>query len=110
VILESSAGVPVDDVVLRKSAADAGRQKLSEARPLLAAIGADIQGTTKFWRYQRQISPGIQEYIEAQSFAHYLEHGTLITYDQVKQSLVNQKDGLAVGPNRIRVPDRITST
>ena len=100
-ILESSAGVPVDDLVLRKSAADAGRQKLlGEARPLLAAIGADIQGDAKFWRYHRQISPGIQEYIEALSFAHYLEHNTLITYDEVKQSLVNE-DGLAVGPRNI---------
>jgi predicted translin family RNA/ssDNA-binding protein len=41
----------------------------------------------RFWRYQRQVSPGLQEYIEALSFAHYLQSGTLITFDAVQRSL-----------------------
>jgi len=44
--------------------------------------------------YQRQVSPGLQEYIEALSFAHYLEHRTLITYDQV-QATLNDAEGVA---------------
>jgi predicted translin family RNA/ssDNA-binding protein len=32
------------------------------------------------WRYQRQISSGIQEFIEAVSFDHYLRTQTLITH------------------------------
>lgn len=32
------------------------------------------------WRYQRQISSGIQEFIEALSFDHYLRTQTLITH------------------------------
>ena len=41
----------------------------------------------RFWRYQRNVSPGLQEYIEALSFAHYLEHQTLISYAEVQESL-----------------------
>ena len=36
-------------------------------------------------------SPGLQEYIEALSFAHYLEHRTLIPYTQVQASLCNDE-------------------
>jgi hypothetical protein len=49
----------------------------------------------RFWRYQRQVSPGLQEYIEALSLAHYLEHGTLITLEQVQRSL-SDDDGIPV--------------
>jgi hypothetical protein len=41
----------------------------------------------RFWRYHHQVSPGLQEYIEALSFAHYLEHKTLITFEQVQNTL-----------------------
>ncbi|KAF9895212.1 hypothetical protein FE257_000114 [Aspergillus nanangensis] len=39
------------------------------------------------WRYQRQLSSGIQEFIEALSFHHYLEHQRLITLSEVKSHL-----------------------
>lgn len=39
------------------------------------------------WRYQRQISGGIQEYMEAISFEHYLRHQTLITLAEASKSL-----------------------
>lgn len=45
--------------------------------------------------YQRQVSPGLQEYIEALSFAHYLQNGNLISYEQVQASLCGA-DGVAV--------------
>lgn len=45
--------------------------------------------------YERQVSPGLQEYIEALSFAHFLEHGGLITYEQVQATLCGA-DGIAV--------------
>lgn len=32
-------------------------------------------------------SPGLQEFLEALSFTNYLEHGTLITYNQVLKLL-----------------------
>jgi hypothetical protein len=34
------------------------------------------------WRYQRQISPGIQEYIEAISLRRYLQSEGLISYEE----------------------------
>ena len=39
------------------------------------------------WRYQRQLSPAIQEFIEALSFQHYVETQTLITIEQVAARL-----------------------
>ena len=39
------------------------------------------------YRHQRQISPGIQEYVEALSFQRYLETQTLITYHEA-QSMI----------------------
>jgi predicted translin family RNA/ssDNA-binding protein len=41
-------------------------------------ITADLVGINA-WRYQREISGGIQEYMEAVSFEHYLRHQQLIT-------------------------------
>ncbi|KAI5283372.1 hypothetical protein KEM52_003406, partial [Ascosphaera acerosa] len=35
------------------------------------------------WRYQWQISPGVQEFIEALSFKHYLETGRIISCEEV---------------------------
>jgi len=41
----------------------------------------------RFWRHQQTVSPGLQEYIEALSFAHYLEHRRLVTYHEVQHAL-----------------------
>ncbi|KAI2758312.1 hypothetical protein DTO006G1_6828 [Penicillium roqueforti] len=51
------------------------------------------------WRYQRQISPGIQEFIEAISFDHYLRTETLITHAECSarvppQILISEEDYL----------------
>lgn len=35
------------------------------------------------WRYQRQVSPGIQEFIEALSFDHYLRTQKIITHAEI---------------------------
>ncbi|KAH8100500.1 Translin family-domain-containing protein [Cristinia sonorae] len=70
-------------------AAAQGREKLKEIQKLFAAVGAEVQGD-RFWRYQRNVSPGLQEYIEALSFTHYLETGKLISYDEVQQSLTGE--------------------
>lgn len=39
------------------------------------------------YRYQRNLSPAIQEFIEAVSFAHYLQHQELITIDGIRAML-----------------------
>lgn len=50
------------------------------------AIAPDLVGINA-WRYQRQISGGIQEYMEAISFQHYLQHQILITLSESLKSL-----------------------
>ncbi|KAG8631326.1 hypothetical protein KVT40_000466 [Elsinoe batatas] len=50
-------------------------------------VASDLQGSNNY-RYARQISGGNQEYTEAVTFHHYLEHGKLISYDDLRQRLV----------------------
>ncbi|MCJ1251152.1 hypothetical protein MMC30_008383 [Trapelia coarctata] len=53
---------------------------------LFASVAPDMQGINA-WRYQRQVSPGVQEYVEAVSFQHYLETQRLITYGEAQGKL-----------------------
>ncbi|KAH8646598.1 Translin [Tricladium varicosporioides] len=55
------------------------------------AIAPDLEGINA-WRYQRQISGGIQEYMEAISFEHYLRTQTLITMEEASKSLPDTID------------------
>ncbi len=75
-------------------AARRGRENLGQVHLIYATMKAELVGD-RFWRYERQVSPGLQEYIEALSFAHFLEHGTLITLPQVQQTLCDS-DGVPV--------------
>ena len=50
------------------------------------SIAPDLAGINA-WRYQRQISGGIQEYMEAISFEHYLRHQSLITIEEAAKTL-----------------------
>jgi hypothetical protein len=50
------------------------------------SIAADLIGINA-WRYQRQISPGIQEFMEAISFEHYLRTQKLITLEEASKNL-----------------------
>lgn len=52
----------------------------------LLSIAPDLAGINA-WRYQRQISGGIQEYMEAISFEHYLRHQKLISVNEAAASL-----------------------
>ncbi len=51
-------------------------------------ISPDLLGINA-WRYQRQVSPGIQEFMEALSFEHYVRHQTLITLEEASKSLAS---------------------
>lgn len=79
-------------------AASQGRQKLKEVQTIYARMGLDLEGD-RFWRYERQVSPGVQEYVEALSLVHFLEHGTLITYDQTQETLSDPSTGQLVRSN-----------
>lgn len=66
--------------------------RIDQILQLFARIAPDLQGI-KGWRYQRNISGGIQEFIEALSFDHYLRTQTLITQPEVTARL---PDGIMV--------------
>lgn len=63
--------------------------KLVHIERFFAEMRPDLEGD-QFWRYQRAISPGLQEYIEALSFAHYLTHNSLITWAEVQNRLSDE--------------------
>lgn len=66
------------------------------------SISADLQGLNA-WRYARNITGGNQEYMEAAIFQHYLETGTLLTYqDSVEQLRTLGGEG---GPVQLTVED-----
>lgn len=75
-------------------AAARAREKLKEVQALFASIRPELVGD-RFWHYQKNVSPGLQEYIEALSFAHYLETGTLISFAEVQKS-ISDEDGVPV--------------
>ncbi|KAJ3513734.1 hypothetical protein NLJ89_g2783 [Agrocybe chaxingu] len=77
-----------DDQNSGKRAAQQGYGKLREVQNTYAKLQPELVGD-RFWRYQRQVSPGLQEYIEALSFAYYLEHGALIPFDEVQKTLMD---------------------
>lgn len=83
-----------DDKALYKRAAKQGFEKLREVQQIYASLKLELVGDN-FWRHQRQVSPGLQEYIEALSLAHYLDNGTLITLDEVQNTLRGD-DGVEV--------------
>jgi len=67
------------------------RQKLKPIQLLFEAARDELRGQD-FGRYSQSLSPGVQEYIEAISFSHYLEHGSLITHAQA-QALISSPSG-----------------
>ena len=52
----------------------------------LSSVAPDLQGLNAE-RYQRQISGGIQEYMEAVLFKHYLEHERLMSYENATTTM-----------------------
>lgn len=56
---------------------------------LLQSIERDLQGINAY-RYQRQISGGIQEHMEAVLFQHYLETERLMTYEEAERVIPGQ--------------------
>ena len=68
--------IPID--IQRET--DVNHRKIHD---LFKAVSPDLQGSNA-WRWQRQISGGIQEYMEAISFHHYLETQSLITFAEAQ--------------------------
>ena len=53
---------------------------------LFAAVAPDLLRLDA-WRYQSQISPGVQEYMEAVAFRHYLETQRLVSYAEAQAKI-----------------------
>ncbi|KAB8272446.1 Translin family-domain-containing protein [Aspergillus minisclerotigenes] len=62
------------------------QSRFTQIQSLFTNALPDLAGPNK-WRYQRQLSGAIQEYIEALSFHHYLTSQTLITLPEVRTKL-----------------------
>lgn len=73
--------VPIPSKVAKENA-----PRQQQIEDLFTSIVPDLQSIDA-WRYQRNITGGIQEYIEAISFQHYLETQTLITHAQAQSKL-----------------------
>jgi predicted translin family RNA/ssDNA-binding protein len=71
-----------------KAAVHQSREKLANIMLVFDRMRIELEGD-KFWRHQKTVSGSVQEYIEALSFAHYLEHNTLLTFEQVQNYFVS---------------------
>ncbi|KAF4605489.1 hypothetical protein EYR40_004273 [Pleurotus pulmonarius] len=77
------------DNARQTSAAAKGYANLREVQSLYAGLRNELVGD-RFWRYHQQVSPGLQEYIEALSFTYFLEHRSLIPFEAVQRSLSDE--------------------
>lgn len=72
-------------------------EKFVTVKELLNTIALELEGEDPFL-FTRAYSPGVQEYIEALSFAHFLKRKTLISFDQVEAELkFSNEDGKDLG-------------
>jgi len=88
-ILNETSGGDVDDDddrALSLRAATEAKKKLAEPRAMMRCIAHELAGP-HFWRYANNVSSGLQEYIEALSFVHYVECGRLVSYERVQANL-----------------------
>lgn len=70
--------------------------KLGQVKDLFSSITGDLQGINA-WRYQRQISGGIQEFMEAATFRQYLERQNLLQ--------LSHASGMLPGPMEVTAED-----
>ncbi|OJD18046.1 hypothetical protein ACJ73_08748 [Blastomyces percursus] len=71
---------------LPKNITKDNHERLAQITALFNSVVPDLAGINAH-RYQWQISPGIQEYIEATTFQHYVETQRLMSLDDVTKSL-----------------------
>ncbi|KAK0523948.1 hypothetical protein OC842_005983 [Tilletia horrida] len=96
----ADAGAPVGPDSMEISTADGQGEGAEPAPPSkngapgnARANDSDEQPVFLSPRYDRAFGPGIEEFIEAVSFLHFLEHDTIITLDQVQSHFLD--DGRA---------------
>ena len=82
--------------------AEQGYSKLREVKALYASLSHELEKDL-FWRHERQVSPGLQEFIEALGFAYYLECGKLVSFKDV-QYWLSDTNGVPVGARSLCRP------
>ncbi|KLO20522.1 Translin [Schizopora paradoxa] len=90
------AGIDDDGVKDDRTDYVEAKKKLAEIRVIFKNLQHELEAE-RFWHHQSAISPGMQEYIEAVSFLHYLEKGKMISYDGVLNSL-RDENGVLLCP------------
>lgn len=80
-LLQRVTGADKQDDILGEA-----EQKLVELNRFLKAIAVELVGEDPY-RFRRAYSPGLQEYIEALSFYHYLKYSHLISPKEVQTKL-----------------------
>ncbi|KAL8291662.1 hypothetical protein RQP46_001920 [Phenoliferia psychrophenolica] len=73
-------------------------KKFDELRVLFAKLAVEVHGED-FWRYEKSVSPGIQEFLEAYTFYHYLQHSTLPSLSACQTALDPSPSALAPPPS-----------
>ncbi|XP_029305808.1 translin-associated protein X isoform X2 [Cottoperca gobio] len=64
--------------------------KLDAVRQKIGQIAEELRGEDIF-QFHRAFTPGIQEYVEAVSFLHYIRHRSLISLEEINARLVFMK-------------------
>ncbi|EJU01039.1 Translin [Dacryopinax primogenitus] len=77
-------------------AAKQGYECLKQIKSMLENAREYLRGN-EFWKYQRSIAPGLQEFIEAYGFAYYLEHNALVHYADI-QAYLSDDSGIPYFP------------
>ncbi|WVQ81131.1 hypothetical protein IAT38_003253 [Cryptococcus sp. DSM 104549] len=77
-----------------------GKKKEREINAIFLNIRSELGGEGEedekawekvFWKWRKQITPGLEEYIEGLSFMWYLEHGSLVPLEEVQRAVSNEK-------------------
>ncbi|CAG8784072.1 38230_t:CDS:2 [Gigaspora margarita] len=74
-----------------KSILQEANEKKDEISQLFKEISLELQGIN-YYRYHKNISPSIQEFIEAISFLEYLQNDRLITKEEVENEFKDETD------------------
>ncbi|KAJ7987339.1 hypothetical protein DPEC_G00325460 [Dallia pectoralis] len=65
--------------------------KLGGVRQKIGLIAEELRGED-LYQFHRAFTPGIQEYVEAVSFHHFIKHRTLISLEDINAKLLFMKD------------------
>eukprot|EP00741_Cyanophora_paradoxa_P006415 tig00001001_g6217.t1 len=89
--------------LLHREGATAGSEQAlrAVAAQIADRVASELRGN-HYWRYARQFSPGLQEFLEASLFFVYLRDGRLATLEELNEKLASVQSELAETRRRER--------